>query len=122
MLGFHLKECTINTPFGSVLVCTFTPPLLLHGSPWSPLIHSSLVHENSWLRPLPNFRFHLGLFFYTMIRLYMKVKVKSLSRFRPSGTPWTADFQAPPSVGFSRQEYWSGVPLPSPIVYNTDLI
>ena len=42
-----------------------------------------------------------------------KVKVKSLSRVRPSGTPWTAAFQAPPSMGFSRQEYWSGVPLPS---------
>ena len=43
-----------------------------------------------------------------------KVKVKSLSRVRPSGTPWTSAFQAPPSMGFSRQEYWSGVPLPSP--------
>ena len=45
-----------------------------------------------------------------------KVKVKSLSSVRPSATPWTAAFQAPPSMGFSRQEYWSGVPLPSPIV------
>ena len=43
-----------------------------------------------------------------------KVKVKSLSRVRPSATPWTAAFQAPPSMGFSKQEYWSGVPLPSP--------
>ena len=43
-----------------------------------------------------------------------KVKVKSLSCLRPSATPWTAAFQAPPSMGFSRQEYWSGVPLPSP--------
>ena len=40
--------------------------------------------------------------------------MKSLSRVRPSTTPWTAAFQAPPSMGFSRQEYWSGVPLPSP--------
>jgi len=31
-------------------------------------------------------------------------------------TPWTAAFQAPPSMGFSRQEYWSGMPLPSPII------
>ena len=46
-----------------------------------------------------------------------KVKVKSLSRVRPSATPWTAAFQAPPSMGFARQEYWSGVPLPSPIVF-----
>ena len=43
-----------------------------------------------------------------------KVKVKLLSGIRPSATPWTAAFQTPPSMGFSRQEYWSGVPLPSP--------
>ena len=43
-----------------------------------------------------------------------KVEVKSLSRVRPSATPWTSAFQAPPSMGFSRQEYWSAVPLPSP--------
>ena len=41
-----------------------------------------------------------------------KVKVKSLSRVRLLVTPWTAAYQAPPSMGFSRQEYWSGVPLP----------
>ena len=39
-----------------------------------------------------------------------KVKVKSLSRVRLLATPWTAAYQAPPSMGFSRQEYWSGVP------------
>ena len=44
-----------------------------------------------------------------------KVKVKSLSRVRLLVTPWTAAYQAPPSMGFSRQEYWSGVPLPSPV-------
>ena len=43
-----------------------------------------------------------------------KVKVKSLSRVRLLATPWTAAHQAPPSMGFSRQEYWRGVPLPSP--------
>ena len=42
-----------------------------------------------------------------------KVKVKSLSHFRLLATPWTVAYQAPPSMGFSRQEYWSGVPLPS---------
>ena len=45
-----------------------------------------------------------------------KVKVKSLSRIRLFSTPWTAAYQAPPSMGFARQEYWSGVPLPSPPV------
>ena len=44
------------------------------------------------------------------------MKVKSLSRIRLLATPCTAAYQAPPSMGFSRQEYWSGVPLPSPSV------
>ena len=43
-----------------------------------------------------------------------KVKGKSLSRAWLVATPWTAAYQAPLSMGFSRQEYWSGVPLPSP--------
>ena len=42
-----------------------------------------------------------------------KVKGKSLSRVRFLVTPWNAAYQAPPSMGFSGQEYWSGVPLPS---------
>ena len=45
-----------------------------------------------------------------------KVKVKSPSRVWLLVTPWSAAYQAPLSMGFSRQEYWSGVPLPSPIV------
>ena len=49
----------------------------------------------------------------------MKVKAESessvqlLSHVRLLSTPWTAAYQAPPSMGFSRQKYWSGVPLPS---------
>ena len=42
------------------------------------------------------------------------MKVKLLSRVRLCATPWTAASQAPPSMGFSRHEYWSGLPLPSP--------
>ena len=42
-----------------------------------------------------------------------KVKVKSLSHVQLFVTPWTAAYQAPLSMGFSRQEYWSGLPLPS---------
>ena len=44
----------------------------------------------------------------------MKVKVKSLSRIRLFATPWTVAHQAPLSMGFSRQEYWGGLPFPSP--------
>ena len=43
-----------------------------------------------------------------------KVKVKSLSHVRLFSTLWTITYQAPPSMGFSRQEYWSGLPFPSP--------
>ena len=42
------------------------------------------------------------------------MKVKSLSRVRLFATPWTVAYQASPSMGFSRQEYWSGLPFPSP--------
>ena len=41
-------------------------------------------------------------------------KVKLLSRVQLSATPWAIAYQAPPSMGFSRQEYWSGLPFPSP--------
>ena len=46
-----------------------------------------------------------------------KAKVKSLSRVWLLPTPWTAAYQAPLSMGLSRQEYWSGVPLPSPAFF-----
>ena len=44
----------------------------------------------------------------------MKMKVKSLSHVRLFVTPWTVAYHAPLSVGFSRQDYWSGLPFPSP--------
>ena len=51
-----------------------------------------------------------------------KNKVKSLHRVQLLATPWTAAHQAPPFMGFSRQEYWSGVPLPSPSLETRDSI
>ena len=53
----------------------------------------------------------------------MKVKSESeLAQSCPTlATPWTAAYQASPSMGFSRQEYWSGVPLPSPLETSTGL-
>ena len=47
-----------------------------------------------------------------------KWKVKSLSQVRLFTTSWTVAYQAPPSMGFSRQEYWSGLPFPSPFIHN----
>ena len=43
------------------------------------------------------------------------MKVKLFSRVRLFATPWTVVYQAPPSMGFSREEYWSGLPFPSPV-------
>ena len=51
-----------------------------------------------------------------------KVKVKSLIRVQLFATPWTAAHQAPPSMGFSRQEYWSGVPLPDSIYVKINML
>ena len=51
-----------------------------------------------------------------------KMRVKSLSRVQLLATPWTAAHQAPLSMGFSRQEYWSGVPLPSPFLWERDTL
>ena len=65
------------------------------------MIASRLTAENFYLT-------------YFLLNVVVKVKVKSLSLVRLFATPWTAAYQAPPSMGFSRQEYWSGVPLPSP--------
>ena len=48
------------------------------------------------------------LYFFALI-----AEVKSLSRVRLFATPWTVAYYAPPSMGFSRQEYWSGLPFPS---------
>ena len=53
-----------------------------------------------------------GAFFHCYV--VVKVKVKSLSRVRLLVTPWTVAYQAPLSIGFSRQEYWSGLPFLSP--------
>ena len=51
-----------------------------------------------------------------------KLKVKSLSCVRLLATPWTTAHQAPLSMGFSRQEYWSGVPSPSPKAYYKTIV
>ena len=93
------------TRFSHVWLCA-TPQTAAHKAPpflgfsrqehWSGLPFPSPMHESE--------------------KWKWKVKVKSLSRVRPLATPWTVAHQAPPSMGFSRQEYWSGVPLPSPMM------
>ena len=53
-------------------------------------------------------------FLVTSISYAALAKVKSLSRVRLFATPWTVAYQASPSMGFSRQKYWSGLSFPSP--------
>ena len=55
----------------------------------------------------------------SVVLLLLLLLLSRFSRVRLLATPWTAAFQTPPSVGFSRQQYWSGVPLPSPSVVLT---
>ena len=62
------------------------------------------------MRWYPNFDLH----FFIHINIYMWKKVKSLSCVQLFVSPWTVAYQPPPSVGFPRQEYWSGLPFPSP--------
>ena len=50
----------------------------------------------------------------SILLLLLLLLLSRFSRVRLCGTPWTAAYQAPPSMGFSRQEYWGGLPLPSP--------
>ena len=63
--------------------------------------------------------FCLSLYYTTVMLLLL---LSHFSRVRLYVTPWTAAHQAPPSMGFSRQEYWSGLPLPSPMVMLLSII
>ena len=72
------------------------------------------VHLKSLAQALDCFVLVHILLYMTSVTLIWKVKVKSLSRVRLFATPWTIAYQASLSMGFSRQEYWSGVPFPSP--------
>ena len=67
------------------------------------MIASRLTAENVYLT-----------YFLPNVVVKVKVEVKWLSPVRLFATPWTVAYQAPPSMGFSRQEHWSGVPFPSP--------
>ena len=67
----------------------------------------------------PPLLLHLGLISYFLIaadvtQKRLKVKVKSLGRVQLFVIPWTVAYQAPLPMGFYRQEYWSGLPFPSP--------
>ena len=64
--------------------------------------------------------FHVCMSYHSWLK--WSLWVKSLSCVRFSATPWTVAYQAPPSMGFSRQEYWSGLPFPSPGKWSLDAL
>ena len=81
-------------------------------TPPNPSWRSSLLRRQ---RHCPECLFMMPCVFFIFLPLPMKwSEVNSLSHVRLFVTPWTVAYQAPPSLGFSRQESWSGVPLPSP--------
>jgi len=77
----------------------------------SPFSDPLLLLESSILTPL-----YLHLFINSFNQTLLQLLLSRFSRVQICATPWTAAHQAPLSMGFSRQEYRSGVPLPSPVV------
>ena len=78
-----------------------------------PLVPPGKLHYTFWLFFIISIPL-LIILMWSIILLKVKVKVKLLSHVRLFATPWTVACQAPLSMGFSRQEYWSGLPFPSP--------
>ena len=78
---------------------------------WCPTLRPHRWQPTRLPRPSDSPGKNTGVGFHFLLQC---VKVKSLSRVRLFAIPRTAAYQAPVSMGFSRQEYWSGVPLPSP--------
>ena len=85
-----------------------------------PCLSGGCCYNIEWRKPLRTLRslkfcfFCLFVCFFFNACLYVVKEVKSLSSFRPFVTPWTVACQPPLSMGFCRQENWSGLPFPSP--------
>ena len=78
--------------------------------PWSPTLQADFFISEPPGKAFPGKNTRVSCHF-----LLQCMKVKSLSHVQLLATPWTAAYHAPPSMGFSKQEYWNGLPLPSPI-------
>ena len=78
-------------------------------------LKSLLQHHNSKASILRHSAFSIIQLSHPYMLLLLLLLLSRFSRVRLCATPETAAHQAPPSMGFSRQEYWSGLPLPSPI-------
>ena len=77
---------------------------------WTVLVPLRLYHASGWLGGLVKPRLHGS---HSQRSVVLLLLLSHFSHVQLCATPWTAAYQAPPSMGFSRQEYWSGVPLPS---------
>ena len=104
------KNCSSETFFSSCCCCSVTS--VLSDSVW-PHRQQPTRLPLPWDSPGKN----TGVGCQFLLQC-MKVKVKSLSHVQLFATPWTAAYQAPPPMGFSRQEYWSRLPLLSLLVGN----
>ena len=91
----------------------FPDPRIKTASPVSPALQAgSLPASHEYSKPEDNFLFQMR--FLNKKVDGWSVKVKSLNRAWLFASPWTVAYQAPGSMGFSRQEYWRGLPFPSP--------
>ena len=116
-LHFHFSLSCIREGNGNPLQCSCLENPRDGGAWWAAIC--GVAQSRTRLKQLSSsskyFLNHVNLKF----SLKERKKVKSLSHVRLFATPWTVAYQAPPSMGFSRQEYWSGVPLPSKCFTNT---
>ena len=110
-----LEYIYINKTIIYISTC-FQRTELLRQSTIYLLFHTSkplILHYIYKMRMILWLAWLLWGFYICIYNIYM-VMVKSLSRVWLSATPWTVAYHAPPSMGFFRQEYWSGLPFPSP--------
>ena len=123
---FTVNHSCLSTCMESTLKVRFHVIFLVSSSESSTLLWTAAAAKSLQLCPWPHRRqpnrLHLGILQARTLEWVAisfsnawkwQVKVKSLSHVWLLATPWTAAHQAPPSMGFSRQEYWSGVPSPS---------
>ena len=107
---FHYKNKRQTTKWKKIfLICSSDIGLY---SEYIRTYHNSIVRQTTWLineQKIWKYRLEKNI-----IANKKEKKVKSLSRVQLFATPWTVAHQVPPSMEFSRQEYWSGLPFPSP--------
>ena len=129
---FTVNHSCLSTCMESTLKVRFHVIFLVSSSESSTLLWTAAAAKSLQLCPWPHRRqpnrLHLGILQARTLEWVAisfsnawkwKVKVKSLSHVWLLATPWTAAHQGPPSMGFSRQEYWSRVLSPSPAIYTT---